>query len=64
MIEKVQNKINEIMEMAKLSSKKPRTANTNSLHPQDSLFKAICNPQEASVFLAELSAVISMSKSK
>lgn len=62
MNEKVQNKINEIMEMAKLSSKKTRTTNTNSPRTQDSLTKAIRNQQEASVFLAELNAVISMSK--
>lgn len=64
MNEKVQDKINEIMEMAKLSSTKSGTTTTNSPHTQNNLSKAIRNQQEASVFLAELNAVISMSKSK
>ena len=52
------------MEMAKLSSTKSGTTTTNSPHTQNNLSKAIRNQQEASVFLAELNAVISMSKSK
>ena len=60
MKEKVQNKINHIRELAKGSGMISNSSDRKRSQSNDSLSKVIRNPQEATLFCAELNAVISI----
>ncbi len=60
MKENVQNKINNIRQLAKGSVIISNPGERKSLQSNDSLSKVIRNPQEAILFFAELNAVISV----
>lgn len=58
MKESVQNKINQMLQLAKNRPTIEQTKNKAFHRTDDSLSKAIRNPREAKIFLAELEAVI------
>lgn len=62
MNEKIQEKLNQMRRMAAMS-KKTHTVKTSDERPiEDSLSKAIRNPKEAAIFLAELEAAVKIAK--
>lgn len=64
MRQKVQDKINHMRQHAKSTISVSSTKDAAILRNNDSLSKGIRNSQEASIFLAELNAVIKISSQK
>jgi hypothetical protein len=64
MKDKVQNKINKVLELAGSPIKTSGKNGAIGRRTNDSLLKVIRNSQEATVFLAELNAAIEISQQK
>ena len=64
MKQSIQDKIEQIKELAKTQHLVGKIASAEVSNNEDSLLKAIRNKEEATVFMAELDAAIKVSKSK
>ncbi|HEV7230175.1 MAG TPA: hypothetical protein VGO45_02535 [Bacteroidia bacterium] len=60
----IQNKIEQIKQLARTQHLAGKIVSAEVSGNEDSLLKAIRNKEEASVFMAELDAVINVSKGK
>jgi hypothetical protein len=64
MEEKIQERINQMRELATKPVKTVKKKTNRTLTVNDSLSKAIRNPKEANIFLTELNAAITISRIK
>jgi len=64
MKQSVQNKIEQIKELARTQHLAGKIISAEISNAEDSLLKSIRNKEEATVFMAELDAAIKVSKSK
>lgn len=64
MKEKIQQRINQLRDLATTPAKGNVVKSSDSFRASDSLSKSIRNPQEATIFLAELDAAFKAARQK